>query len=181
MLNPADVIDFLDWLDNIDSVQIEENQNGNDVTLDGIKSYNSGNNCLHYILVHNNHRIVIQTYKDMNRKGNVDIVQGKPELEVTFDGALETMNLRPQDFTDDRINKLFVLYCGLWSKWVSTFYWGEMESFVVEFGPDMSLTYVDNNWYINVDDVPPSQVLQIFKFIEAVEEICYGRAVKRIY
>ncbi len=174
MLNPVDVIDFLNWLDNIDSVQIEENQDGNDVTLDGIKSYNSGNNCLHYILMSNNHRIVIQTYKDMNRKGDVDIVQGKPELEVTFDQALETMNLRPQDFTDDRINKLFVLYCGLWSKWVTCFYWGSQgnDSFLIDFGRDMTLCWADEHWLINVDDVWPEQLQRITDFINAVEDIC---------
>lgn len=173
MFNPADVIDFLDWLDNIDSVQIEENQDGNDVTLDGIKSYNSGNNCLHYILVSNNHRIVIQTYKDMNRKGNVDIVQGKPELEVIFDQALETMNLRPQDYTDDRLNKLFVLYCGLWSKWVTSFYWGgNQASFTIDFGPYMRLRYIDDNWHIRANDVLPEQLDRIFTFTDAVEDIC---------
>ena len=70
MFNPIDVVDFFELLDELDSVSIEENQWGEDVTLDHIKSFNSGNNCLHYILIHNNHRIVIQTYKNkkMNHK-----------------------------------------------------------------------------------------------------------------
>ena len=176
MFNPCDVIDFLNWLDNIDSVQIEENQNGNDVTLDDIKSYNSGNNCLHYILVYNNHRIVIQTYKDMNRKGNLDVVQGKPELEDLFTDGIDIINARPQDYTDDKLNKLFVLYCGLWSKWVTSFSWNsqKMNSFVVEFGPDMDLWWVDEHWLINVDDVWPEQIQQLLNFINTVEDICNG-------
>lgn len=174
MFNPVDVIDFLDWLDNIDSVQIEENQDGNNVTLDGIKSYNSGNNCLHYILMYNNHRIVIQTYKNMNRKGDIDIVQGKPELEPEFDRVLEIMNQRSQDYTDEKLNKLFVLYCGLWSNWITSFYWGTRDSFCIEFGPDMSLCWTDEHWLINVDDVWPEQLQRITDFIKVVEDICNG-------
>lgn len=174
MLNPSDIVDFLDWLDSIDKVQIEENQNDWNVTLDDIKSYNSGNNCLHYILMHNNHRIVIQTYKDMNRKGDIDIVQGKPELEPVFDQALEAINLRPQDYTDEKLNKLFVLYCGIWCKWVTSFYWGEMDAFCLEFGSDMSLWWSDGHWLINADGVWPEQLQQIIDFINTIEDICNG-------
>lgn len=174
MLDPIDVIDFLLWLDEIDSVKIEENQNETDVTLNAIKSFNSGNNCLHYILMHNNHRIVIQTYKDMNRKGNLDIVQGKPELEDLFTDGIDIINARPRDYTDNNLNKIFVLYCGLWSKWVTSFYWGEMDSFLIEFGPDMSLCWADEHWLINVDDVWPEQLQRILDFIDAVKDICNG-------
>ena len=174
MLNPSDIVDFLDWLDSIDKVQIEENQNDWNVTLDDIKSYNSGNNCLHYILMHNNHRIVIQTDKNMNRKGDIDIVQGKPELEPVFDQALEIMNQRPQDYTDDRLNKLFVLYCGLWSKRVTAFYWGNQASFSIEFGSDMSLCWASEHWLVDADYVWPEQLQQILDFINAIEDICNG-------
>lgn len=172
MFNPIDVMEFFVLLDEIDLVSIEENQWGEDVTLDRIKSYNRGNNCLHYTLIHNNHRIVIQTYKNMDRKGNIDIVQGKPELEPTFNQTLETMNQRSQDYTDEKLNKLFVLYCGLWSKWVTSFYWGAKSSFCIEFGPDMSLLWASEHWLINVDDVWPEQLQRILDFISAVEDIC---------
>lgn len=173
MLDPTNIVDFFDWLDSVDKVEIEENQNGWDVTLDDIKSYNSGNNCLHYILMHNKHRIVIQTYKDMNRKGDIDIVQGKPELEPLFDQALEIMNLRPQDYTDEKLNKLFVLYCSLWSRWVTSFYWGaNRASFMLELGADMCLIWVDEHWLINVDDVCPEQLQRVTDFLNAVEDIC---------
>ena len=172
MFNPCDVVDFLNWLDQIDNVQIEENQNGENVTLNDIKSYNTGNNCLHHILMHSNHRIVIQTYKDMNRKGNLDIVQGKPELEQIFEDGIEIINVRPQDYTDNRLNKLFVLYCGLWNKWVTSFYWGNQASFSIEFGPDMSLCWASEHWLINVDDVCLEQLQRITDFINAVEDIC---------
>lgn len=174
MLNPNDVIDFLNWLDQIGNVQIEENQNGENVTLNSIKAYNTGNNCLHYILVHNNHRIVIQTYKDMNRKGNLDIVQGKPELEQIFENGIQIINARPRDYTDDRLNKLFVLYCGLWNKWVTSFSWNtqRLNSFCVKFGPSMTLWWIDDNWHITVSDVVPEQIDRVFDFTSAVEDIC---------
>ena len=172
MFNPCDVVDFLNWLDQIDNVQIEENQNGENVTLNDIKSYNTGNNCLHHVLMHSNHRIVIQTYKDMNRKGNLDIVQGKPELEQIFEDGIEIINVRPRDYTDNRLNKLFVLYCGLWNKWVTSFYWGNQASFSVEFGSNMSLCWASEHWLINVDDVWPEQLQRVTDFINAVEDIC---------
>lgn len=173
MLNPTDIVDFFNWLDSIDKVQIEENQNGWNVTLEDIKSYNRGNNCLHYILTHNKHRIVIQTYKDMNRKGDIDIVQGNPELEPLFNQTLETMNLRPQDYTDERLNKLFVLYCSLWSRYVTFFHRGANQtSFMVELGTDMCLIWVDEHWVINVDDVCPEQLQRVTNFLNAVEDIC---------
>lgn len=174
MLSPHDVVDFLDTLDMIDQVKIEENQNGMDVTLDDIKSFNSGNNCLHYILVLGNHRIVIQTYKDMERKGDLDIVQGKIESESLFEDMINAINARPQDYTDDRLNKLFVLYCGLWCQWVTAFYWGNQASFSIEFGPDMSLCWASEHWLINVDDVWPEQLQRVLDFINVVEDICNG-------
>ena len=176
MFNPVDIMDFFEFLDSLNSVSIEENQNGEDVTLDDIKSYNSGNNCLHYVLMLNNHRIVIQTYKNMVRKGDLDIVQGKPELEPDLERMIDVVNHRPQDFTDDRLNKLFVLYCGLWSKWVICFYWGNQghDSFLIDFGPDMTLYWADEQWLLNVDDVTPSQAKMIIKFIDMVEDICNG-------
>ena len=173
MFNPANIMDFFEFLDSLDSVSIEENKNGEDVTLDDIKSFNSGNNCLHYILVLNNHRIVIQTYKNMIRKDDLDIVQGKPELEPDFEHMIDVINHRPQDFTDDRLNKLFVLYCGLWQECTS-FYWGNQASFSIEFGPDISLCWASEQWLINVDDITSSQAKMIIKFIDMVEDICNG-------
>lgn len=176
MFNPYDVIDFLEYLDEIDKIQIEENQNEENVTLNDIKSYNSGNNCLHYILVHNNHRIVIQTYKEMDRKGDLDIVQGKPELEDLFADGIEVINARPQDFTDIRLNKLFVLYCGLWSKYITSFSWNsqKINSFVVEFGSNITLWWVDDNWCVTSYDVTLEELSKVYSFINAVEDICNG-------
>ena len=171
MFNPIDVMDFFEFLDELDAVSIEENQNGENVTLEAIKNYNSGNNCLHYDLVYNKHRIVIQTYKNMNRKGDIDIVQGKPELEMKFVDMLESMNVQPDRYTDDRLNKMFVLYCGMWQK-CSSFYWGEMDSFVCEFGPDISVSWVSGyGWIIN-GSAKLSVVQFVINFINAVEDIC---------
>jgi hypothetical protein len=174
MFNPIDVVDFFELLDELDFVSIEENQWGEDVTLDRIKSFNSGNNCLHYILIHNNHRIVIQTYKDkkMNHK-KIDIVQGKPELEYKFEDMIESLNAQPQIYNDDRLNKLFVLYCGMWQK-CSAFYWGEMDSFFCEFGPSMTVSWTpDYGWIIDGSE-KLSVVQFVIDFINAVEDICNG-------
>ena len=95
MLSFFDILNFFRYLNEIDQVTIEENQNDNDVTLESIKFTNTGNNCLHYVLIHSKHRIVIQTYKELDRKGNLDIVQGKPELEplgIKMLTILEHMN-----------------------------------------------------------------------------------------
>ena len=172
MFSVIDVIDFFEFLNDLDSVSIEENQNGEDVTLDDIKAFNRGNNCLHYILMHDNHRIVIQTYKKLRRKGEVDVVQGKPELDPCFVHILEVINARPQDYTDDRLNKLFVLYCGMWQK-CSSFYWGANNGFTCEFSPNIAISWVKGaNWIIDLVKVKPRHTKFVNDFINAVEDIC---------
>lgn len=172
MFNPIDVVNLFELLDKLDSVSIEENQWGEDVTLDRIKISNSGNNCLHYILVHDNHKIVIQTYKNLRRKGKIDVVQGKPELDSHFIYMLEIMNARPQDYTDDRLNKLFVLYCGMWQK-CSSFYWGTNNGFTCEFSPNIVISWVKGvNWIIDLVKVKPRHAKFVNNFIDAVEDIC---------
>jgi hypothetical protein len=167
MFNPIDITNLFELLDNeIDVVSIEENNDGADVTLDKIKASNSGNNCLHYDLILNKHRIVIQTYKELSRKGNVDVVQGKPELEPVFGEILEELNA----YSDEEINKLFVLYCGLWSK-CTFFYRPEMDSFVCDFGPYVSLTWSDG-WRISVAKGTVSDIQIMLDFIVAMEDIC---------
>ena len=172
MLSPIDIMTFFEYLDNLDSVSIEENQNGEDVTLDDIKTFNRGNNCLHYVLVRNNHRIVIQTYKNLKRKGKVDIVQGKPDFEPEFQRIIDTINERPQDYTDDQLNKLFVLYCGMWQK-CSSFYWGTNNGFTCEFSPNIAISWVKGaNWIINLVKVKPRHVKFVNDFIDTIEDIC---------
>ena len=173
MLNLFDILNFFKYLNEIDQVTIEENQNDNDVTLESIKLTNTGNNCLHYVLIHNKHRIVIQTYKELDRKGNLDIVQGKPELEYLFKELIDFVNARPQDFTDNRINKLFVLYCGLWDKNVNSFYeYKTGESFNIEFNSDIVLWYYNDNWHITVDNISFEELNTISNFITAMEDVC---------
>lgn len=177
MFNPVDVVDFFELLDDLDSVSIEENQKGENVTLDDIKSFHPNNNCLHHILVHNNHRIVIQTYKDMRRKGDVDIVQGNIELEPDFQHMVEVINARPQDYTDNRLNKLFVLYCGMWQK-CSMFIRGkETNSFMCDFGPNVSIMWIDTvkHWTIYPDeDVTPAELRIVENFVDMVDDIVNG-------
>ena len=172
MFNPIDVINFFELLNEFDFVSIEENQNEEDVTLDNIKAFNRGNNCLHYILVHDNHRIVIQTYKNLRRKGKIDVVQGKPEFDSHFMHMLEIMNARPQDYTDDRLNKLFVLYCGMWQK-CSSFYWRIDNGFTCEFSPNIVISWVkEANWIIDLVKVKSRHVKFVNNFINAIEDIC---------
>lgn len=172
MLNPVDVMDFLLFLDDLDSVRIEENQKGEDVTLDDIQHFNTGNNCLHYNLIYNNHRIVIQTYKYMNRKGDIDIVQGNIDLEPKFKNKIDKLNTQPQNYTDNHLNKAFVLYCGLWQK-CSAFYWGTNNGFTCEFGPNVSISWVKGlNWTIDTENARISDIKFLINFIDAVEDLC---------
>lgn len=174
MLTPENVFNFLVSLDEFDKVDVEENKNGENITLDAINHMNSGNNCLHFQIVYNNHRIVIQTYKYMNIPGKpVDVVQGKPEMEDQFLDFLDYLNEFRNDFTDQNINKLFVLYCGLWQK-CSNFYHAEMDTYICEFGPYMSCIFStkDNKWYIDVQSATLDQVQIVFDFIKAIEDIC---------
>jgi len=177
MFNQVDVMNFLQFLDEIDSVEIEENQKGEDVTLNDIKRVNTGNNCLHYRLVHNNCRIVVQTYKELARKGDVDIVQGKPKLEPKFQRMVEVINARPQDYTDQRLNKLFVLYCGLWQK-CSALTWGkETNSFMCDFGPNISTMWIDTvkHWTIYPDEnTTPAEIRIVENFVDMVDDIVNG-------
>lgn len=174
MLTPEHIFIFLNKLDNFDKISIDENQNGEKVTLDDINSFNSGNNCLHFQIVQNNHRIVIQTYKYMNIPGRaIDIVQGKPEMEDDFIDFIEYLNDYRVDFTDQNLNKLFVLYCGLWQS-CSAFYYGEMDSYVCEFGPDVQVVYdaEHNTWSIDADNASLTEIHFVVNFIDTIENFC---------
>ena len=164
---------YAEALDELDSVSIDENQWGEDVTLNAIKTFNHGNNCLHYTLIHDNHRIVIQTYKDLIRKNYVDIVQGNPNLDPCFKDMKDVFDARPQDYTDNRLNKMFILYCSMWQKCTS-FYWGEMCSFFCEFGPNINTVWdQENGWAIQCEE-RIDKVKFVLDFIDAVEDICNG-------
>lgn len=174
MLIPAQVFEVLDMLDHFDTVKIEENQNGEDVDIAAIFSYNTGNNCLHFPIIHNNHRIVIQTYKYLNSGSKpVDIVQGKPELEDSFIDFIEYLNDSRLDFSDQTLNNIFILYCGIWQK-CSAFYKGEMDCYVFEFGPDMRVCYdaPKNEWIVTIEGVPMQFTSILYNFITAIENIC---------
>ena len=175
MLTPDSVLKFFALLDNFDSVTIEENQLGENVTLQAIKAVNSGNNCLHYCIILNNHRIVIQTYKDMNIPNrDVDVVQGKVELEEDFIDFIDFLNDNRQSYQDSILNLLFVTYCGLWQK-CSHFYLAEMDNYICEFGPFISCIFSvgDNDWYIDMQGAVTLDQLQIvLDFIQAIKNIC---------
>lgn len=173
-MDPNIIFHFLELLDRFDSVTIEENQHGENVTLEAINNVNSGNNCLHFCIAHNGHRIVIQTYKYMNIPNKpVDIVQGKPELEDDFIDLIDYLNYYRADFTDQNLNKLFVLYCGLWQS-CSAFYYGEMDSCVCEFGPNIQVVYDTeyDKWSINADNASLNEIRFVINFINTIENFC---------
>lgn len=173
MLTVHQIMHFCDTLSHFNKVSIEENLNGENVTFENICKVNTGNNCLHFQIIHNNHRIVIQTHKFtiIPDKPFVDIVQGKPELEEDFIDFIDYLNFFRKDFSDQKLNELFVFYCGMWQK--CTMFWqGEMDSLYWEFGPYLSITWADNKWFINTCDANISQVNFILNFIKTIEEIC---------
>lgn len=147
-----DILSLFCLLDELDEFQIEEAKDLNDeiITLEQLKKVNSGNNCLHYIFKKNSNRIVIQTYKDMDRKGQVDIVQGIPESSIHFQNILNYLNNDP-DFTDDIINRCFVLY-----KW----YWGHCDGVYMGSNHDILCTFLMSDcwlkngqeWYTNLPE-----------------------------
>lgn len=174
MLTPAKVFEVLDMLDHFDTVKIEENQNGEDIDADAIFHHNRGNNCLHFFLALNNHRIVIQTYKYLNIVNRpVDVVQGKPELEDSFIDFIEYLNDSRSDFSDQTLNDIFILYCGIWQK-CSCYYKGEMDTYIFEFGPDMQICYDDpkNEWIVTINGVSMQSTMILYNFITAIENIC---------
>ena len=108
----------------------------------------------------------------MNRKGDIDIVQGNIDLEPKFKDKIDKLNTQPQNYTDDHLNKAFVLYCGLWQK-CSAFYWGTNNGFTCEFGPDVSISWVKGlNWTIDAKNARISDIKLLINFIDAVEDIC---------
>lgn len=174
MLTPKKIIDFLTMLDDFDSVSIEENQNGENVTLNAIKAANSGNNCLHFQIVHNNHRIVIQTYKYIYIPSKpIDIVQGKPEMEDKFIDFIDFLNDSRDDFSDRVLNHLFVLYCGIWQK-CSAFYPTEMDCYICEFGINTNIIYDNQNsqWIINANNASLSEINLVICFISMINILC---------
>lgn len=164
-----DILSLFYLLDKIPSFEIEEAKDFQDeiITLDQIKKVNSGNNCLHYILTKNHNRIVIQTYKDMDRKGQVDVVQGTPESCIDFQNILNLLNEDP-DFTDDIINRCFVLY-----KW----YWDHCDGVYISkrdalctFG--MSDCWLQDNqeWYLNLPENSNTND-QVIHFVREITDI----------
>lgn len=174
-MDPNIIFHFLELLDRFDSVTIEENQQGENVTLEVINNVNSGNNCLHFCIVHNSHRIVIQTYKYMTIPNKpVDIVQGKPELEDDFIDLIDYMDgFRNNGLTDQVLNKLFVFYCGLWQK-CKNCYHTEMDNYICELEPNVLVCF-DNkikNWHINTKNASLEQIMFLLYFVSAIEDIC---------
>jgi len=77
------------------------------VYIERLKKVNTGNNCLHYILIKNKNRIVIQTYKEMNHD-KVDIVQGNVNSEEIFQKIEKFINDNHWWLSDQVLNNIFI-------------------------------------------------------------------------
>lgn len=102
------LFNFISMLNKLDNFYIEEGQQLNKpITFQQLSKVNSGNSCFHFVLIKNKHRIVIQTYKHMNHK-QVDIVQGKIELETIFQEIINFIN--KNNISDSILNNIFISY-----------------------------------------------------------------------
>lgn len=167
-----EVIAFWDMLDNLE-VSCEEHRLNDHVTLDNYKSINTGNSLMHYILKKNNHRMVLQIHKNGVRKNKVDIVQGDPTTEEDFEKLINLIDSDPYTYTDNRLNKLFIQYWNIWQTCTS-WYQTEMDCFLWEFGPYMSIWYNNFMWYLQTDDVTIQEMKILENFIDAINDICRG-------
>jgi hypothetical protein len=168
-----EVIRFWNMLDDL-GVECEEARNVDQVTLDNYKDINRGNSSMHYILTENNHRIVLQIHKNGVRKGKVDVVQGDPSSEIGLEDLVDLINSDPATYTDARLNKLFIQYWNIWQTCTS-WYETEMDCFLWEFGPKMSIWYNNFMWYLNVNDATVEEMTILQNFIDAINDICRGR------
>ncbi len=172
MFHLVDIMDFFSLLDECDKIEIEESKDFNgDFSLEDIRSVNTGNNCIHTQLFYNNHRIVIQTYKYLERKEDVDIVQGKPELESLFSEKIIPF-INSHHITDQILNKLFVFYH--WYHKHCTYYYQGTNSFFFEFGNKINCfryDWWDSDWEINAS-ASVEEIKIVLYFIDQLNMLC---------
>ena len=167
MPSSIELMHFYSMLNEV-KFKIDESSFG-EVTLDNYITLNSGNNCMHYTLMCDNERIVIQCYKRLSRKGDIDIVQGKYSSSSVLEEIVDFLNM--VRWSDDTLNKIFILYS--WFKLhYSGFYWGEMDSFTIEFNFGAWVYWIDNHFVINCADCDVEPAKELLWFIEEWNKIC---------
>ena len=170
---PYDVIIMFDLLDRLDSFQIEEAKGLDYVDLNSIKSVNRGNNCLHYVFMLNNHRLVVQTYKDMNHT-KLDIIQGQVDSEEVFTDLVEFINYNKRDWLTDKIlNEIFVLY-HWYLAYCGKAEFTEMDDFMIEISESVTLYWDSSNhrWVFMAEGAPMQDIKNALYFTEQIGFIC---------
>lgn len=159
-----DLINFFELLDQLDSVDCEEGKNVEQpYSLVDLWKANSGNNCLHFVFTYNNHRIVIQTYKNpkMDHDG-IDIVQGSVASEDIFSQIVSCL----QNLSDGNINRLLEFY--FWyAYYCSAMYHGAEDSICCEFGPNIEVWHNnEDSFRITADNASVEECSRVSTFIE---------------
>lgn len=109
-MNPS--FTLMTLLNQLDDFIIEEARDIKDViSIENLQKVNTGNNCLHFDLIKNKNRIVIQTYKyDNMNHTTLDIVQGNVNNEKLFQKINDFINENYWWLTDRMLNIYFITY-----------------------------------------------------------------------
>jgi len=176
--NPVDIVRFFNKLDECDSIIIDEGRNQK-INLNNYKSVNPTNSSMHYVLIHNQHRIVLQIHKNGHREGLIDVVQGKPESDSFFIDLLNEMNSDPR-FNDYYLNKLFILYNICYNMNVNFIDFFEFESFNFIINNNLVGYFDGQSWgiYTNTfeistpNTVSVDEVQDFLYLVDCFKEIC---------
>lgn len=169
-VRPIEIMKFFDLLDDCLDFEIEEAKGLDEFCLEDLFKVNSGNNCLHTAISADNSRIEIQTYKTFNRKGEIDVVRGKPELSDTLQEIVDFINANASWMTDPALNNIFVLY-SWYRKHCISLWFGEMESFSLSFDNDAVCGNTSDCWIVDCN-MTLNKVKKLIWFIDEVDRIC---------
>ena len=171
-ITPIDIAEFFQLLDDCLNVQIEEAKGMDSFTLEDVKQVNRGNNCLHTELFCDKSRIEIQTYKELSRKGEVCVMQGKVDSCDTFQDIVDFIN--SHNIADSQLNNLFVLYS--WYSSCCSVWIAEMDDICWEFFNDVLCWYDSaREWTITTNShVSFRDMKNIIWFINQINDICKG-------
>lgn len=159
-----ELFELYDLLENtLTNFEIEESRS-QEVTLDNYKN-SMANNCMHYVMVHDKCRIVVQTYKALCRKGDIDIVQGKPDdslLEI-----IEALN----KYSDNQLNYILIFYNWYHQSNINS-YFAESGSLIIGYNHNSILWDTKQECLFCTDNFIPFQELQeVISFVNKVNLI----------
>lgn len=170
-MSPYEIASFWKMLTAFDNVEIEEGRNIDRVTFENYKTINTGNSSMHYVLSNNNCRIVLQIHKNGHRIGNVDVVQGKPELDQKIMNFVNIINAEPRKYTDDCLNKLFIEYFIFLVDFIDMLIL-DPNTVSFQYNYNACIWWSDGKWTINADEVSPEDLQNILDFIKIMKNIC---------